>query len=76
MSWNLFDRIINALKPNREPEQEPETPQSWPQESEQTSDTSQSWPEGSTEQPEASQEPSPEFQETTNPAKPNKWQED
>jgi hypothetical protein len=73
MSWNLFDKIINALRPGKETEQ---TPHSCPQESEQPVDTSQSWPEGGTEQPEASEEPSPDFQETTNPARPNQWQED
>lgn len=76
MSWNLFERIINALRPAKESEQPSETPQSWPQESEQSVDTSQSWPEDGTEPPEASQEPSPDFQETGNPTQPNQWQED
>jgi hypothetical protein len=62
MSWNLFDRIINALRPSREPEQ--------------PVDTSESWPEGSNEPPEASQEPSPDYQETANQAQQNQWQED
>jgi hypothetical protein len=75
MSWNLFDRIINALRPSKESEQPVDTSQSRPQESEQPADTSQSWPEGGTEPPEASEEPSPDFQETANPAEPNQWQD-
>ena len=64
MSWNLFEKIINAFRPRKESEQASEVSdpsQSWPKGS---SDASQSWPEGSTEQPEASQEPSPSYQET------------
>jgi hypothetical protein len=63
MSWNLFERIINAFKPSKEPEQVPEEPQSWP--------------ESGTEQPEASQEPSPSFQEqeTANTTQQNEWQD-
>lgn len=72
MSWNLFERIINALRPGRESEQPSDTSQSWPQESEQPADT---WPEGRTQSPEASQEPSPDFQEAANPAQPNQEQD-
>jgi len=63
MSWNLFERIINAFKPSEKPEQVPEEPQSWP--------------ESGTEQPEASQEPSPSFQEqeTANTTQQNEWQD-
>ena len=89
MSWNLFDRIINALRPSKESEQPVDTSQSRPQESEQPvdtspsrpqeseqpADTSPSWPEGGSEPPEASEEPSPDFQETANPAEPNQWQD-
>jgi len=83
MSWNLFDRIINALRPSKESQQPVDTPQFRPQESEQPADTSQSWPESGTEPPEASEEPSPDFQsqggrplaETANPAEPNQWQD-
>ena len=50
MFWDLFDRIINAVKPG--------------QQSQQPSDESQSWSEGRTDQDEASQEPSPDWQET------------
>ncbi len=59
MFWNLFQRIINAVKPGEE--------------SEQVSAPSQSWPEGGTEQPEGSQEPSPTFQETADVAQQNEW---
>ena len=72
MSWNLFERIINALRPGRESEQPSDTSQSRPQESEQPADT---WPEGRTQSPEASQEPSPDFQEVANPAQPNQGQD-
>ncbi len=75
MSWNLFERIINAFRPSKESEQPVDTSESRPQESEQPSDTSQSRPEGGSEPPEASQEPSPDFQETVNPAEPNQWQD-
>ena len=60
MFWNLFQRIINAVKPSEE--------------SEQVSAPSQSWPEGDTEQPEGSQEPSPTFQqETADAAQQDEW---
>ena len=61
MSWNLFEKIINAIKPAKEPEQ--------------PVDTSQSWPEGGTEHPEPSEEPSPDFQETANPTQQGQWQD-
>ncbi len=77
MSWNLFEKIINAIRPCNKSEQTSEAPdesQQWPEKN--SSDTSQSWPEGSTEQPEASQEPSPSYQETPNSPQQNNWQQD
>lgn len=84
MSWNLFEKIINAFKPNKESEQPSEVPdqsQQWPE-----SSSEQSWPEGSTEQqscpencteqPEASQEPSPSYQETPSAPQQNEWQQE
>ena len=59
MFWNLFQRIINAVKPSEE--------------SEQLSTPSQSWPEGGTEQPEGSQKPSPTFQETADATQQDEW---
>ena len=59
MFWNLFQRIINAVKPSEE--------------SEQVSAPSQSWPEDATEQPEGSQEPSPTFQETADATQQDEW---
>jgi len=50
MFWDLFDKIINAVKPRSQ--------------SQQQSDQSQSWPEGQSRQDDASQEPSPDWQET------------
>lgn len=70
MSFNLFDRIINAIRPGRESEQPTDTSESWPPEL-QTDDTSQQSPEGLSESSEASEEPSPEFQEAVNPAHPH-----
>jgi len=61
MSWNLFERIINAI--------------GFGKGSEQPSDTPQSWPEDDTESPEASQEPSPDFQKAINPEQSNQWQD-
>jgi len=61
MSWNLFEKIINALRPNK-------------QESEQAPEASQSLPESGTEQHEASQEPSPDFQETA-ATQQSEWQD-
>lgn len=75
MSWNLFERIINALRPGKECGQPSDTSETWPPEL-QADDTLQSGPEGSTEHPEASEEPSPDFQEAVNPANPNQWQKD
>jgi hypothetical protein len=60
MFWNLFERIINAVKPGKE--------------SEQVIEPSQQWREGDTEQPEDSQQPSPGFQETTVQTQQNNWQ--
>ena len=84
MSWNLFEKIISAFKPNKESEQPSEVPdqsQQWPE-----SSSEQSWPEGSTEQqscpencaeqPEASQEPSPSYQETPSAPQQNDWQQE
>ena len=76
MSWNLFEKIINVIKPCTKSEQSSETPnesQQWPENS---SDTSQSWPESNSEQPEASQEPSPSFQETPSSPQQKEWQQD
>jgi len=76
MSWNLFEKIINVIRPCNKSEQTseaPDTSQSWPENS---SDTSQSWPESSTEQPEASQEPSPSYQETPSSPQQKDWQQD
>jgi len=76
MSWNLFEKIINAIKPYTKSKQSSEVPdasQQWPENS---SDTSQSWPESSTEQPEASQEPSPSYQETSSSPQKTDWQQD
>ncbi len=73
MSWNLFEKIINAFRPRKESEQASEVSQSWPEGS---SDASQSWPEGSTEQQEDSQEPSPSYQETPSAPQQNEWQQE
>jgi len=76
MSWNLFEKIINVIKPCTKSEQSSEVPdesQQWPENS---SDTSQSWPESSTEQPEASQEPSPSYQETPSSPQKTDWQQE
>lgn len=61
MVWNLFEKIINALKPSNE--------------SEQTPDVSQPWPENNTEQNEDSHEPSGEVQqqETAGANQQNEW---
>jgi len=80
MSWNLFERIINVIRPCNKSEQTseaPDTSQQWPEKN--SSDTSQSWPEGSTEQPEqpeASQEPSPSYQETPSSPQQKDWQQE
>ena len=76
MSWNLFEKIINVIKPCTKSEQSSEAPdvsQQWPENS---SDTSQSWPESNSEQPEASQEPSPSLQDTPSSPQRNDWQQD
>ena len=74
MPWNLFERIINALRPGSKSEQPSDTSEAWPPELE-TDDTSETWPEGHSEQPEASEEPSPDFQESVNPGQPNQAQD-
>ncbi len=74
MSWNLFERIINAIKPGKESEKPSDTSEPWPPEL-QTDGTSQSCPEDSSELPEASEEPSPDFQEAVNPAHPHQYQD-
>ena len=56
MFWDLFDKIINAVKPGNQSNQPPEQPEQPEQ--------SQSWPEGQSRQDEASQEPTPDWQET------------
>ena len=76
MSWNLFEKIINAFRPRKESEQTSEVSdqsQSWPEGS---SDASQSWPESGTEQQESSQEPSPSYQETPSAPQQNEWQQE
>lgn len=67
MSLNLFERIINAIRPVRESEQPSDAQEPWPPEL-QTDDTSQPSSEGRTDIPEASEEPSPDFQDAVNPA--------
>jgi hypothetical protein len=74
MSLNLFERIINAIKPGRESEQPSGTSEPWPPEL-QTDDTTHSAPEGYNETTESSEEPSPEFQEAVNPAHPHRCQD-
>jgi hypothetical protein len=74
MSCNLFDRIINAIRPGRESEQPSDTSEPWPPEL-QTDDTTQQSPEDLTESSEASEEPSPDFQEAVNPAHPHQCQD-
>lgn len=59
MFWNLFERIINAVRPNKE--------------SEQTPDASQFWPENSTEQPQDSH--GFQEQETVSAAQENECQD-
>lgn len=71
MSCNLFDRIINAIRPGRESEQPSDTSEDWPPEL-QTDDTSQQSPEDLTESSEGSEEPYPDFQEAVNPAHPHR----
>jgi hypothetical protein len=73
MSFNLFERIINAIRPNSRTE-ESDTSEPWPPEL-QTDGTSQSCTEDCSESPEASEEPSPEFQEAVNPAHPHQCQD-
>ena len=74
MPFNLFEKIINAIKPGRESEQPSDTSEPWPPEL-QTDDTSNSAPEGYDENTDASEEPSPEFQEAVNPAHPHQCQD-
>jgi hypothetical protein len=74
MSWNLFEKIINVIRPcNKSEQTSQDESQQWPENS---SDTSQSWPESSTEQPEASQEPSPSYQETPSSPQQKDWQQE
>ncbi len=74
MSCNLFDRIINAIRPGRESEQPSDTSEPWPPEL-QIDQTSQPLTEDSTEILEASEEPSPAFQDAVNPAHPHQCQD-
>jgi len=74
MPFNLFERIINAIRPGRESERPSDTSEPWPPEL-QIDQTSQPSPEDSTETPEASEEPSPDFQEAVNPAHPHQCQD-
>jgi len=76
MSWNLFEKIINVIKPSKNSEQVSDIPdqsQQWPEGS---ADSSQSWPESSSQQPEASQEPSPSYQETPSSPQKTDWQQE
>jgi hypothetical protein len=73
MSFNLFERIINAIRPGGESEPS-DTSEPWPPELE-IDQTSQPSPEDSTENTEASEEPSPDFQEAVNPAHPHQCQD-
>jgi hypothetical protein len=74
MSFNLFEKIINALRHGRESDRPSDTSEPWPPEL-QIDQTSQPSPEDSTETSEASEEPSPEFQEAVNPAHPHQCQD-
>jgi hypothetical protein len=68
MSWNLFERIINAFRPQNQAEDQPQQPDQWPQSDDQQpwqEQSSESSPENSSEQTEASREPSPAFQQAT-----------
>ena len=84
MSWNLFEKIINAFKHNSESQQPSEAPdqsQQWPESSseqswQEGSSQQQSRPENCTEQPEDSQEPSPSYQETPSASQQNERQQD
>jgi len=76
MSWNLFEKIINVIRPCKKSDQSSEVPdvsQPWPENS---PDTSQSWPESSTEQSEASHEPSPSYQKTPTSPQRKEWQQE
>jgi hypothetical protein len=80
MSWNLFEKIINAFKHNTE-SQQPSEAQQWPESSseqswQEGSSKQQSCPESSTEQQEDSQEPSPSCQETPNTPQQKEWQQE
>ncbi len=55
MSWNLFEKILNAFKPQNESKQPSEQSEQWPE-----SSTEQSWQEGSSESTQSSQEGSSE----------------
>lgn len=68
MFKDLFERIINAVKPRPETEHADSA-------GEQVSEASQPWHESSPEQPESSQEPSTGFQEQASSTQPNEWQE-
>ena len=70
MSWNLFEKILNAFRPQNEHEQPSEPSQQWPE-----SSTEQSWQEVSNEQPEASQEPSPSYHETPCSPQQDDWKQ-
>ena len=85
MSWNLFEKILNAFSPKNNSEQPSEQSQQWPE-----SNTEQPWQEGSpessqssqesstegsTEQPEASQEPSPAFQQAPSSPQQDDWKQ-
>lgn len=61
MFWNLFERIINAVKPSRQ---------------EQPSDETHVWPENTTDQPKEAQEDfsSPQEPVGTTPQQ-NNWQD-
>lgn len=81
MSWNLFEKILNAFKPQNESEQSSEQSEKWPESNteqswqEGSSESSQSWQEDNTGQSEASQEPSPSFQQSPGFSQQNDWKQ-
>ncbi len=83
MSWNLFEKILNAFRPQNEADQPSQASEQWPESNtdeqswqEGGSESSQSCQQSNTEQPEASQEPSPSYQETPTAPQQNEWQQE
>ncbi len=75
MSCRLFDRIINAMKLEKEVEHPSDTYESPHSEPQQPSGNSQTEPQDNVEYSEAFEEPSPEFQEAVNPAHAYRYQD-